>query len=269
MKHTDYTGAYEALMKAELEELAAAVKAHGGVYRFENGEDDDESADPPVISAIPRNGYNAEEFRVTQAILSDSGVRVFGIPVDGYEECELDADMVMAGQVGYITDAIPETEAVEDVSASKTKVYVAFGTEAVRNINSGDIDAIPDCDIEDPDMFRIREFDTVAEAEAYKKGLDDADGWRDYAILSPLDTTECRLIKKVDERQETVSLRYLWDRFADIPVNGEDEIEEKFMSFEPGTSKFDVWHWFDERCPNGLAVDLMGETPKDKDALQE
>lgn len=198
MKHTDYTGAYEALGKAELRELAAALKAHGGAYKFD-GDDPDKCA---VISAIPKSGFNAEDFRVTQAILSDGDVRIFGIPVDDYEECELDtSDMVICGQVGYIIDAIPETEGVKEVSAPKTKAYVAFGTEAVRSINSGDIDAIPDCDIEDPDMFRIREFDTEAEAKAYKKGLDDADGWRDYAVLSPLDPDESKIIEKINKRE--------------------------------------------------------------------
>lgn len=29
------------------------------------------------------------------------------------------------------------------------------------------------------------------------------------------------------------------------------------MCFPAGTSKFDVWHWFDERCPNNLHDDLL------------
>lgn len=59
-----------------------------------------------------------------------------------------------------------------------------------------------------------------------------------------------------------LNLVELWELFAETPVNENDELEESFMCFEAGTSKFDVWHWFDERCPNGLAVDLMGEQPK-------
>lgn len=48
-------------------------------------------------------------------------------------------------------------------------------------------------------------------------------------------------------------LQELWDKLGDIPVNNDDEIEEDFLNFPAGTSKFDVWHWFDERCPNGVA----------------
>lgn len=61
---------------------------------------------------------------------------------------------------------------------------------------------------------------------------------------------------------ELVTIETLWDDFSVIPINCNDEIEEDFLCFEPGTSRFDVWHWFDERCPNGLAVDLMGEKPE-------
>ena len=40
-------------------------------------------------------------------------------------------------------------------------------------------------------------------------------------------------------------LQELWDKLGDIPVNNDDEIEEDFLNFPAGTSKFDVWHWFD------------------------
>lgn len=46
-------------------------------------------------------------------------------------------------------------------------------------------------------------------------------------------------------------------QYGDIPVNNDDEIEEDFLNFPVGTSKIDVWHWFDERCPNNLHDDLM------------
>lgn len=65
-----------------------------------------------------------------------------------------------------------------------------------------------------------------------------------------------------DDHAELVTLKTLWDDFSAIPINNDDEIEERFLDFEPGTNRFDVWHWFDERCPNGLAVDLIGEQPK-------
>lgn len=59
-----------------------------------------------------------------------------------------------------------------------------------------------------------------------------------------------------------LTLKELWSKLSEVEVNADDEIEADFLSFPAGTDKMDVWHWFDERCPNGLAVDLMGETPK-------
>lgn len=53
------------------------------------------------------------------------------------------------------------------------------------------------------------------------------------------------------------TLSELWDEFSAVPVDNDDKIEEDFLCFPKGTSKFDVWHWFDERCPNNLHDDLM------------
>lgn len=75
---------------------------------------------------------------------------------------------------------------------------------------------------------------------------EDGDGWCDNC------ETEVSL----------VDISTLWDDFSAIPINNDDEIEEQFLMFEPGTSRFDVWHWFDERCPHGLAIDLMDQKPK-------
>lgn len=66
------------------------------------------------------------------------------------------------------------------------------------------------------------------------------------------------------EHVALLTLKELWKKFSDVPVNDKDEIEWDFLHFETGDSKFDVWNWFDERCPNGLAVDLMGKTTKTK-----
>ena len=55
-----------------------------------------------------------------------------------------------------------------------------------------------------------------------------------------------------EEHVELCTLSELWEMFGDIPVNNDDEIEEDFLNFPARTSKIDVWHWFDERCPNNL-----------------
>ena len=63
--------------------------------------------------------------------------------------------------------------------------------------------------------------------------------------------------KDCQEHVRLLTLEELWDKFSEVPVNNDDEIEEDFLLFDAGTSKFDVWHWFDDRCPNNLHDDLL------------
>jgi hypothetical protein len=39
--------------------------------------------------------------------------------------------------------------------------------------------------------------------------------------------------------------RMLWNKLADVPVNVNDEIETPFEHFEMGTSKEEIWNWFE------------------------
>lgn len=73
---------------------------------------------------------------------------------------------------------------------------------------------------------------------------------------SPLEEEDC-WCKNCEDHVLLKNLKELWNDFSAIPVNNDDEIEEDFLCFEKGASKFDVWHWFDERCPNNLHDDLM------------
>lgn len=38
----------------------------------------------------------------------------------------------------------------------------------------------------------------------------------------------------------------LWDRFTDIPINNDGEIQETFEHFNIGTDREEIWHWFEE-----------------------
>lgn len=81
-------------------------------------------------------------------------------------------------------------------------------------------------------------------------------------VNSPMEDWDC-WCEECEGHFDLMTLPELWERFSDIPVNKDDEIEEDFLCFEKGTSKFDVWHWFDERCPNNLHDDLMFNDNKD------
>lgn len=62
-------------------------------------------------------------------------------------------------------------------------------------------------------------------------------------------------------------LRRLWKEFAEVPINDDDAIERAFLSFEAGTYRFEIWHWFDDMCPNGLKRDLIDAEEHAEDQL--
>ena len=76
------------------------------------------------------------------------------------------------------------------------------------------------------------------------------------SVNNSLDSQDC-WCNDCEDHVNLATLPELWEQFSNVPVNNDDEIEEDFLCFEKGTSKFDVWHWFDDRCPNNLHDDLM------------
>ena len=44
----------------------------------------------------------------------------------------------------------------------------------------------------------------------------------------------------------------LWTSLEDIPIDGNECIEQDFYIWEKGTEKFAIWHWFDEEFQNGV-----------------
>ena len=65
-------------------------------------------------------------------------------------------------------------------------------------------------------------------------------------------------MKQIDKAEK------YWSDLGDIPVNEHDELDEDFtieeyeITFEKGTDKFDVWHWFENTFDLSVATDLMG-----------
>ena len=53
-------------------------------------------------------------------------------------------------------------------------------------------------------------------------------------------------------------LEKLWNEFEDVPIDKDECIDEDFHDWCKGTDRYEIWHWFDDRLPNGLAKDLMG-----------
>jgi hypothetical protein len=49
----------------------------------------------------------------------------------------------------------------------------------------------------------------------------------------------------------------IWDKLADITVNANNEIEQKFMNFPTGTDIEDIWHYIENTYDVSIAIDLM------------
>lgn len=60
------------------------------------------------------------------------------------------------------------------------------------------------------------------------------------------------------EEQKVSILREMWEELADIPVNDDGVIEEGYYDFLPGTDREEIWLWFDEQYPKGVAYLVNG-----------
>lgn len=56
---------------------------------------------------------------------------------------------------------------------------------------------------------------------------------------------------------DTQKAKELWSNFENIPINNNDEIEVDFLHFETGTSRFEIWKWFEEKF--GLSISELNE----------
>lgn len=81
----------------------------------------------------------------------------------------------------------------------KIKVYAAFGTDVVMAIDERKSDVV-DAEMAYPEVFKVREFNTKAEADAYIEGLHDACGWMENAVLNPKNPFENEIIEKINNR---------------------------------------------------------------------
>ena len=50
-----------------------------------------------------------------------------------------------------------------------------------------------------------------------------------------------------------------WDQFQDIPIDDNECIDVPFLHFEAGTTRFDIWHWFEEHYDINIGDLITGE----------
>lgn len=49
----------------------------------------------------------------------------------------------------------------------------------------------------------------------------------------------------------------LWQMLGNIPVNDVGIIQERFLHFETGTQRENIWHWFEETFPGFSVAHVM------------
>lgn len=139
MKHTDLYNEYKKLDAIEREELIAAVKAHGGEYVFISEDDEDWSVkDYPIVIASFKYSDEQADYNVSRVAVDDKGyLTIFGFRKDcDAPEDEDELYYIEFGHIGNITDYIPETETVKDVSSSAfaPQPILIFSREDVENV---------------------------------------------------------------------------------------------------------------------------------------
>lgn len=115
MKCNNFDGILKQLEDIQKQELKAAVLAHGGLYRFE--EKDRVTITFDTSDAL----IGASDVEICQVSVNDNGELVLsGIPRGEFHEIEFDPDEAVPGNLHYVTQAIPETDGVGDVSIPVT-----------------------------------------------------------------------------------------------------------------------------------------------------
>ena len=49
----------------------------------------------------------------------------------------------------------------------------------------------------------------------------------------------------------------LWAQLGDVPIDEDECIEVEFLGFRPGTSRYEIWQWFEGAFNLSVADDLM------------
>lgn len=111
MKHTDFRTQLENIKKQEIQELSAAVAAHGGEVTF-NMEAGDKA---PIITYNLKSAVEegAVEVIIKTVTLEGDRLRIYGnVKNDYYADVEEEffIEYFLPGQLSFIIDAIPEKE---------------------------------------------------------------------------------------------------------------------------------------------------------------
>lgn len=114
MKHTNCQAIISEVKALEYEELKRAVEAHGGSYDWIIHD-----GCSPVIAINPEcSEPEPVDIDVTKVVLRNGSLEISGVGNTNGEPIDFNIDDIFAGHLSIITDYIPETDTISDVSLS-------------------------------------------------------------------------------------------------------------------------------------------------------
>lgn len=122
MKHTNFQAKVNEVKHLEFKELKKALEAHGGSYEW-NLKDYDSY---PTIAINVNKSYPApQDVRISKATIVNGDIKLSGVDMEDDSPVNFDTNDVFAGHLSYITDEIPATNEISDVSLSlPSKTYI-------------------------------------------------------------------------------------------------------------------------------------------------
>lgn len=112
MKHTNLYDKIAEIRRLGIAEIKEAVKAHGGKYLW------DENSERPIVAANPDEctPKPIDIKIISVCIDEDDRLIIYGVDKCGLKEREYLPEDIFVEHLSFITDYIPETDAVSDVS---------------------------------------------------------------------------------------------------------------------------------------------------------
>lgn len=61
----------------------------------------------------------------------------------------------------------------------------------------------------------------------------------------------------IRQPMELSELYRLWDLLSDVPVDGDERLEEPFLHHPAGTHREHIWQWFEAQSPSFKVSEVM------------
>lgn len=160
MKHSNTFERINELDRIEWLELAKAVEAHGGEYKFGD-------QDMPVVLGQLEGSESTMNLHVARVTASNGIINV-------YDDNDEPIEYLESGHVGMITNCIPATPEVTEVCAPLIELWVVFGKPMARLAHNEVWDEIKEFVDKNKGLdwsWKHETFLTSVEGKAYVRGL--------------------------------------------------------------------------------------------------